>query len=179
MACYQALQNILEPLKKRHDRAFLPPTLTSNLTVARSQKQTLKLIFDFRFLPGQAVESIYRQFKSRVGRIMSRQASLSARLWIERNNPPLGLKKHHPWPQAGRKLLKKNGLHGILETKPSCTEAGVYHTWGVPAFVMGPGHADGNIHAPNEWISLRQMEQAVHIYREAIRRFCVEGQRCT
>jgi len=172
VACLEALETVLTPLKKAKDTSFYPQTLTSNLTVARTQKNVLRLTFDFRLLPGQSVTSIHQQFARRVERIVTKTPQLRARLWIERNNPPLGLRLRDPLPQFCRSLLRANRLPAQLVTKPSCTEAGIYHAWGVPAVVIGPGHADSNIHSPNECISIRQIERAIDFYRYAISEIC-------
>jgi acetylornithine deacetylase/succinyl-diaminopimelate desuccinylase-like protein len=95
---------------------------------------------------------------------------------IERDNPFLEMALNHPLLQAGKRLLQKHELPVVLETKPSCTEAGMYQYWGVPAFVFGPGESGGNVHAPNESIELSQIEKAIEVYASAIEAFCVKGE---
>ncbi len=40
---------------------------------------------------------------------------------------------------------------------------------GVPGISFGP--EGGNIHAPNEWVSLKSMEQVLEIYRQFVLSF--------
>ena len=48
--------------------------------------------------------------------------------------------------------------------KTGCTEAGVYAAAGLHAVVFGPGPSAGNIHAPNEYNLLSEVESAVRFY---------------
>ena len=43
----------------------------------------------------------------------------------------------------------------------------------IPALVCGAGVAGGNIHAPNEWTALSQLERSVDFYAGVIEAFCL------
>ncbi|MBI4358584.1 MAG: M20 family metallopeptidase [Candidatus Omnitrophica bacterium] len=173
--CYAAVQALVKRFTKRRDRSFYPPTITSNFGVAKTAGNVTKLTFDFRLLPGQSIQKIHMELNRIISKKLRFYKGLRWRLNIERENPPLGLLRHHPLVQAGKEFLRKEGLPERLSVKPSCTEAGIYAEWGVPTIIFGPGKADGNIHAPNESIQIRQIQRAVRVYRSAIQKFCVEG----
>ena len=175
---YQAVRSIVAGFEGRKDSSFYPSTITSNFGIARTAGNVTKLVFDFRLLPGQSIEVIHRNLKQRLSKRLSQFKKFRWRMKIERSNPPLDLELDHPFIKTVSALLKKRGLAASLTVKPSCTEAGVYHRWGVPSVIFGPGKADGNIHAPNESIRIREIEQAVRIYQDAIQTFCVEGKPC-
>ncbi len=175
--CYDAVQTVIKPLQKRRDTTIDPPTLTSTFSVARTEGPTLTLILDFRLLPGQSFKQIYPKLNKLLTKKLARYPGLSWKTSPERDNLPLGLDLKHPLVRLSQAVLKKSKLPVVLRANPGCTEAGVYHAWGVPAVVAGPGEAYGNIHSPNEEISVAQMEKAVHFYQGAIEAVCVEGAR--
>ncbi len=172
VSCLKALEKVLEPLKRKRDRSFHPATLTSSLTLARTRKNVLELYFDLRLLPGQSVRSITRPYDEKLRRIMHHHRGLKAHIRVERDNPPLDLRRHAPEVQGFYRLLREFRPHARLVTKPSCTEAGIYHAWGVPSMVIGPGVAQGNIHAPNESIALSDIAKGVSFYRFIVERCC-------
>ena len=67
-------------------------------------------------------------------------------------------------------------LKGILGTEPVgvgyYTEAVTYTREGIPTVICGPGDI-AQAHAPDEYISLEQLEKGVKVYKELIRRVCL------
>lgn len=169
---FYSVQSVIGSLKER-DKSFRPASITSNFGIARVRGNRLTMTFDFRLLPGQDVHKILKKLKSRMSGTAWKGLSWRAR--IERENPPLGLGKKNRAATAAQWLLQHIGIDPVLVTKPSCTEAGVYANWGVPCVVVGPGESAGNIHAPNESIPIRQMEDAVRFYCAAIQELCVQN----
>lgn len=179
LACYDSVRGIVRQFASRKDRSFVPPVMTSNFGIAQTKGRVTRLVFDFRLLPGQSVRAICRRLKKTLSHKLRVYEGIKWRMGIERDNPPLGLEQDHPFMKAGIRLLKEEGLPPSLSVKPSCTEAGVYAGWGVPAFVFGPGRSAGNVHAPNESIRISEVEKAVRVYQRAIQAFCVEGKPCS
>ncbi|HNC74525.1 MAG TPA: M20/M25/M40 family metallo-hydrolase, partial [Elusimicrobiota bacterium] len=58
----------------------------------------------------------------------------------------------------------------------TCTEAGLYSAWGVPAVVWGPGRSTGNVHRPDESIAERDLAKAVDFYEALLRRWIQKNQ---
>jgi acetylornithine deacetylase/succinyl-diaminopimelate desuccinylase-like protein len=58
------------------------------------------------------------------------------------------------------------------ELKSGTTEAPVYQAAGMDVVVFGPGEAGGNIHRPNEKVPVAQLEMAVDVYADVVRRLC-------
>jgi acetylornithine deacetylase/succinyl-diaminopimelate desuccinylase-like protein len=90
---------------------------------------------------------------------------------FERDDPPL--------PPAPASLINPAlaamaaaGLPQTVATEAGCTEAGLYASNGIPAVVFGAGRARGNIHAPNEWTSVTELERATAFYAAFVRSFC-------
>jgi acetylornithine deacetylase/succinyl-diaminopimelate desuccinylase-like protein len=55
----------------------------------------------------------------------------------------------------------------------TASEASVFGRMGVECLVFGPGESYGNSHAPNEMVSLSQLDQAIAFYGKCIERFCL------
>jgi len=172
--CYSVIQEVIVPLKKKHDRLISPSTLTSNFGSVNIFGKMVTLLFDFRLLPGQSVERIRMSVIKHLKDKLRLQKGVRLRMHIERNNPPLGLKKEHRLVDISKQAIRRTGVKPHLLTKPACTEAGTYQSHGVPAVVIGPGKAYGNIHAPNESIRLSQIKKASTIYQEIIRDICMK-----
>ena len=60
--------------------------------------------------------------------------------------------------------LKRCGVKVAKKTKASSTEAAIYQHYGAEAIVFGPGRSQGNVHRPNEFNSLSQLEIATRVY---------------
>lgn len=173
--CHAVVQSALKKWN-RPDPSFRPPRLTSTFAIARQSGRRLHLVFDFRLLPGQSITDIERFVRLRLRRKLARYAGIGFRMRVERDNPPLPLDLGHPLARAASDILRGSGLRPKLSAKSGCTEAGVYHRWGVPALVFGPGHSQGNIHQPNERIALQSLKGAVRFYRALIHRVCEKGE---
>ncbi|OGX05190.1 MAG: hypothetical protein A3G87_06785 [Omnitrophica bacterium RIFCSPLOWO2_12_FULL_50_11] len=178
LACYDSVRRIVQELESQSDRTFVPSVMTSNFGIARTEGRVTKLVFDFRLLPGQSIQAIYRRLKRTLSHKLRAFEGVKWHMTVERDNPPLGLRRDHPFVKAGARLLKEEELPSILSVKPSCTEAGMYAEWGVPTFVFGPGRSAGNVHAPNESIRVSEIEKAIRVYERAIQVFCIEGKPC-
>jgi acetylornithine deacetylase/succinyl-diaminopimelate desuccinylase-like protein len=55
----------------------------------------------------------------------------------------------------------------------TASEASVFGRMGVECLVFGPVESYGNSHAPNEMVSLSQLDQAIAFYGKCIERFCL------
>lgn len=175
LACHGAVQTVLKKFTAYKDASFHPSTVTSNFGMARRSGNTLSLTFDFRLLPGLSMKRIFSDLEKELAKRFSPHVKgFRLKVWLERDNPPLDGRRDDPCVRFGRRLLRMSGLEERLSVKPACTEAGIYAEWGVPAMIFGPGESAGNIHAPNESVSLREMERAVRFYACAIREVCVK-----
>jgi acetylornithine deacetylase/succinyl-diaminopimelate desuccinylase-like protein len=170
MACFDSVQEIVRSYSSKKDNSFFPPTLTSNFGILKTKGTQTHLVFDFRLLPGQSIFKIERVLRKKIALKLKNHAS-KWMLRVDRQDAPLGLTASHRYVRSHRQLLKENGLALRLSSKPSCTEAGTYEAWGVPAVVFGPGAAQGNIHAPNEKINMQEIEKAISYYTSCIDEF--------
>jgi acetylornithine deacetylase/succinyl-diaminopimelate desuccinylase-like protein len=154
------------------DEAFSPPTLTSNLGRVDGDGERLEAIVDFRSLPGQPPEGIASRLEAFVAAAAERHG-VKAKLIVDRNNPPLRTPETSPVVAWTRQVLAEIGLPTELAAKSGCTEAGIYAAAGIPSMVFGPGRAVGNIHAPDEHVSIAELGSAVEFYARLVEELCL------
>lgn len=173
-APWLAAQRVLRSYPRK-DRTFKPSMMTSNFGIARVKGSVLSMTFDFRLLPGQDAPFIFRKFQKYLLEELRACPGIRLKMWLERDNPPLDQLLSDPLPRLAKKWLQQNHLPQKLTVKPACTEGGFYNVWGVPAVIFGPGESARNIHAPNECVSVRQIEKAARFYKSVIQEVCVLG----
>ena len=112
--------------------------------------------FDVRPIPGaEAAELV-----APLGR--------AAELRVVRTNPPLATAPDGALVRALAAAQREVGLPERIETKATCTEAGIFGAAGLEAVVLGPGRSVGNVHKPNEHTRVSQLHQAVKLYQAAL-----------
>jgi acetylornithine deacetylase/succinyl-diaminopimelate desuccinylase-like protein len=135
-------------------RRALPKGCSFNLGIMRRLAGATEAVFDVRYPPTAAPATVLSLVRR----------ELKGRVRVERNNPALAAPRPSPTWSVVRRALAKAGLSSTPTPKATCTEAGVYSRWGVPAAVWGPGRSVGNIHKPNENVPLRDLDRAVRFY---------------
>jgi acetylornithine deacetylase/succinyl-diaminopimelate desuccinylase-like protein len=171
LQCLEDVHAVLDSMQRKNDSAFVPPQLTWNVTQLKQTAHGWILTMDIRTLPGQwgqlALQRLEERWQERMGPPGSKWE------WrLERDNPALALESSHPWVKVAKAALKGARLPVRLAAKAGCSEAGLYTQVGIPSLVFGPGRSVGNIHRPNESVSIRQIQQAARFYAEVIRRTC-------
>ncbi len=175
VAFLRAFLEGLEELPRAFSEArpeFSPPTLTWNPAVLHAEGREATLLFDVRPLPGQGTEALGLWLQGLLRRLLASYPSLHATLKLQRSNPPLWTPLDSEIVRGALQALARVGLPLETGTKAGCTEAGLYGEAGVSALVFGAGKAGGNIHAPNEWVSLSQLQKSADFYAALIETFC-------
>jgi acetylornithine deacetylase/succinyl-diaminopimelate desuccinylase-like protein len=153
------------------DTSFSPPGLTSNLGRISAAGQRLEATLDFRCVPGESPDPILAAL-DRFAKASRRNRGVDVDVTIERDNPPLHTPADAPLVAVTVAALSAIGRPGDLASKAGCTEAGVYAQAAIPALVIGPGRAAGNIHAPNEHVPVAELEAAVDLYARIVEEEC-------
>jgi succinyl-diaminopimelate desuccinylase len=170
--CLETASALFDPLQKTKDKGFDPPHLTWNLTQMTDNKREWSLLFDLRPLPGQNLRTALKNFEGKLWKRFGHPGS-DWQFRIERDNPALDLDPKEPLVREVRAALKKARLPVKMAAKAGCSEAGLYARVGIPSVVIGPGRAKGNIHRPNESVSVNQLKQAIRFYQHFLERTCL------
>lgn len=169
--CLKTIRELLESHEKLKDRAFQPPTLTWNATLLQETKEGWSLGMDLRSLPGQKIERVVKNLESKLWKRLGAPGP-SWQFHLERDNPALAVERDAPVVKLAASALRAAGLPVKIAAKSGCSEAGLYSRVGIPSVVMGPGRAAGNIHQPNESVSVKQLKSAVRFYQAFVQKAC-------
>jgi len=170
-ACLEIAESLFAPLEKAKDKAFDPPCLTWNLTQMKESKEGWFLVFDVRPLPDQSLRVVMKNFEAKLWKKFGPPGP-GWQLRMERDNPPLDLDPKELLIRQARAALRAARIPLRIAAKAGCSEAGLYARVGIPSVVIGPGRAKGNIHRPNECVSVKQLKQAVRFYEAFLERTC-------
>ncbi len=170
--CVETMRALMEPQLKLRDRDFQPPHLTWNVTLLRETKEGWSLVFDLRPLPGQRMGRIIQSYEQKLWKRLGHPGP-DWQFHLERDNPALDLKRDAEVVKTALSALRAVRLPAKMTAKSGCSEAGLYSKIGIPAVVIGPGRAAGNIHRPNEFNSLRQLKGAIRFYQAFLKRRCL------
>ncbi len=151
-------------LAKQKDSRFAPSTPTVSVNWVRSLPNEIQFVFDVRLLPATNVEKVKKKITSILKNSAMKLLSLD-------HDPGLDGSKEDALVRRASQALSAIGVKPVIQTKASCTEAALYFEKGAQAFVFGPGRSIGNVHKPNEFNELPQIQKATRFYTEMIQSF--------
>lgn len=152
----------------------LPPSL---LAMSRIKEKTnvgridfkkgkFEILFSQRFAPDVSPDrslQMWRKACDHEGR---------AQILIEKHNPSFEQDPSKPFVREVQSVLRSMKKKKRLVLKPGCTEAMYFASLGCDVLTIGPGQSYGNIHAPNESIRIKDLEEAVEFYRRVVEQIC-------
>jgi acetylornithine deacetylase/succinyl-diaminopimelate desuccinylase-like protein len=154
-------------LRLRRDARFAPDHSVASLGRVALEDGCAVFGFDLRPIPGDDAERLLAPL------------ARAAELRVVRKNPALETAADSALVRALEAAQRDAGLPARVETKATCTEAGVFAAAGLEAVVLGPGTSVGNVHRPNEHTRVSQLHQAVSLYRAALLRLAGGGAPCS
>ena len=69
--------------------------------------------------------------------------------------------------------LEKLGLDSQCRSLASTNEASLFSRLGIECLCLGAGLREGNVHTPNEYVTISDLENAIIFYKKMIERFCI------
>jgi len=160
LAFHAAWRALLARLAELKDRDFDPDHPVGNLGSVEIAEQELVLRFDIRPIPGVDPDEAVAALDD------------TASIECVRANPALATSVDSALVRAVTAAQTAAGLSPAVATKATCTEAGLLSAAGLDAVVLGPGISVGNVHRPNEYTLISQLECARDIYRNAVWALC-------
>jgi acetylornithine deacetylase/succinyl-diaminopimelate desuccinylase-like protein len=158
-----AWRELQKSLQARRDERFSPAESVASLGRVALADGCAVFSFDVRPIPGDEASVLVAP----LGRV--------AELRVVRTNPPLATAPDGALVRALAAAQREVGVAEKLETKATCTEAGILGAAGLEAVVLGPGRSIGNVHKPNEHTRVSQLHQAVALYRSVLLRLAGPG----
>ncbi len=150
------------------EQDYAPPTLTCNPGVVRSTERAFTLEFELRPPPSLALVTVRSGVEGLIGAMTRNFPTLTLELRESRANPGYRVSLDSEVVTMGMRAQTLAGVPVANSVKTGCTEAGVYAGAGLSPVVFGPGHSEGNIHAPNEYNLLTEVEAAARFYSALI-----------
>ena len=142
-----------------------------NWGVAKIDGPCASLTFDCRLLPGHDPETVTSSFQERATEL-ARPFGAAVEGTVSRASPAMELVESSELLGCARAACREVGLDDAPKSKPTNTEAGIFHRAGAQAIVFGPGRSTGNAHCANEHNLYSQMKKAIEFYRALIARLC-------
>ncbi len=166
VAFLRAWRALEESLRAREDSRFSPAHSVVSLGRVGLADGCAVFGFDVRPIPGADAAALVAP--------LARVSELTC----VRTNPALATARDSALVRELEASQRAAGLPVRVETKATCTEAGILASAGLDAVVLGPGTSVGNVHKPNEHTRISQLSQAVTLYRAALTRLA-GGARCS
>jgi acetylornithine deacetylase len=127
-----------------------------------------ELVIVCRRLPRHSSDEIRRGLQDIIDELKGQKGSrFDARIEIQYEANSLQTRNDLPIVQIGEKLTGSKSTFA-----PYGTEAAYYQDLGIPSVVLGPGSVE-QAHIPDEFVEVKQLQKAVHIYSSMIEEICM------
>lgn len=140
-------------------------TITGGLNV-NSVPDAASIGIDIRTIPGQGHEALAGDLATHLGPEVALSRVIDAQgVWTE---------PEHPWMREVYEVVAAHAGHApVVRAASYFTDASaLVAAYGAPAVILGPGEA-ALAHQTDEYCLVERIEQAVEIYAELMRRWCL------
>ena len=124
-----------------------------------------------RTIPGESIGDVQREIDDVCHRLRDRHSSVSADVKLLFSQPPSDVSPEEPICRALEKAVRSQGVATRVAGMSAWTDAALLNDAGIPAVCFGPGDM-GLAHAAEEYIEVREVEQAAEILASLARDWC-------
>jgi acetylornithine deacetylase/succinyl-diaminopimelate desuccinylase-like protein len=161
------LQNVFNSIL---DHDFNPPMTTLNIGMIRTYDDHLKIMGCVR-LPVAIKEEMYSLWLEELKNYCH---DIGAEFRVRDHKKPFKMNKDSEFTQQCLNIIQKNIPEARLTTQPVTNEANVFHKFGIETLAFGPGIREGNSQTAHESISIENLNNAINIYENLIKKICYE-----
>jgi acetylornithine deacetylase len=129
------------------------------------------LRFERRTIPGESVADVQREIDEVCTRLRKAHRSFDASVEMLFAQPPSDVAADAPVCAAMANALRAAGIEPRVAGMSAWTDAALLNQAGIPAICFGPGDM-GLAHAAEEYIEVREVEQATDILASFARDWC-------
>ncbi|MDD3212816.1 MAG: ArgE/DapE family deacylase [Eubacteriales bacterium] len=175
-----AVQAVNRTLGREHRHSVLPPASMCCTTIRAGTKDnivpdTCEMTIDCRPLPGDTAEAFQKAILTQLGTISGSHNEVRLTMTPYINMPPGGVAEDSGivrWARAN--FRSAFGQEPKVDGFPACCDLAYFTGAGIPALLYGPGFI-AQAHTANEFVDIRQLEQAYAFYRSCLtRRVCAD-----
>lgn len=129
------------------------------------------LRFERRTIPGETTADVHREIDGVCARLRRSHRSFDATVEMLFAQPPSDVAADAPVCAAMAKAVRSARIEPRIEGMSAWTDAALLNQAGIPAICFGPGDM-GLAHAAEEYIDVRELEQATDILASFARDWC-------
>ncbi len=165
---YEKILGMKKVFAGYEDSHFDPPVTTLNIGMLRTYDDHLKIMGCVRW-PPIVQESVYVQWMEELKQYCH---SLGAVFRVRDSKKPFSVNPHSEFAKSVFSEVVKHNSESQISTQPVTNEANVFHKLGLEVLVFGPGQREGNSQTPHESIPIDNLNKAIKIYKNIIKKVC-------
>ena len=166
---YEFIKRLQFDFLNYSDKDFNPSTPTLNIGLVRTFADHILLGGSCR-IPPVVTNEIYEEWMKSFKSVCE---SVGAEFRILDYKKPYRTHENSILFRGCMDELRALGLPAESMTQPSINEASLLSRIGVECISFGPGKREGNIHTPQEHVSIEDLYKAIEFYKKSIERFCL------
>lgn len=165
---YQLVQNVEKDMKQHLDEEFTPNHSTLSIGVIRLYEDYILVGGSCRIAPSVG-HDVYEKW---IQMFYSSCEEIGAEFHLQDYKRPFRQSSKSILVKSAQSEMEKLGIAAECRTMASANEASLFSRTGIECICIGIGEREGNIHTPNEKVSLQQIETATLFYEKMIERLC-------
>lgn len=166
---FKTMNSVQENMKLVTDHDFDPGHSTLSVGIVRSHSDYIFIGGSCRILPSVS-QDIYESW---MNTIRSACAEVGAEFSLQDYKRPFRTSENSVFVKAAQAELEKLGIDSQCRSLASTNEASLFSRLGIECLCLGAGQREGNVHTPNEYVSITDLEKAIVFYTKMIERFCL------
>ena len=151
------------------DNDFYPSTPTLNIGLIRTNENDVQISGSCR-IPPVITQEIYEEWMGDLRKVCEKNGAVFN---VNDYKKPYRTEAHSILVKGCLDELRALGLSDQPITQASTNEASIFSRIGVDCVCFGPGKREGNVHTPQEHVSIADLEKAIEFYKKVIERFCL------
>jgi acetylornithine deacetylase/succinyl-diaminopimelate desuccinylase-like protein len=165
---YQLVQSVEQDMKQHLDDDFTPNHSTLSIGVVRLFEDYILVGGSCRIVPSVG-QDVYEKW---IKMFYSSCEEIGAEFHLQDYKRAFRLSSKSILVKSAQNEMEKLGIKSECRTMASANEASLFSRTGIECICIGIGEREGNIHTPDEKVSLQQIETATSFYEKMIERLC-------
>lgn len=166
---FRAMNSVQENMKSITDNEFQPIHSTLSVGIIRTHDDHIFIGGSCRILP-----SVQQEFyESWMNLIAVACSEIGAEFRLQDYKRPFRTTENSAFVKGAQNELEKLGIDSQCHTIASTNEASLFSRIGIECLCLGAGLREGNVHTPNEYVTISELEKVTVFYQRMIERFCI------